>query len=286
MTYPHFATTRDGTLFVAYRECLLCDKSFHDRQWSAGLAQYHLATGTWSRVAGIRPWATAPGKLPIGLRLACDHTNRLHASWLWCNAYSEDEGGQACFAHPNFVSYARSDDRGLSWSTSSAQPLTMPLTPEAAEVVSGPEWFDQAGATGYYDGQVQITVDTSQTPTVVVFPNTTSSDKGVKRSYVTRTAQGWSAPPRVLDYSPSLVYRDRLGRWIAVSSGLRIHVSTNDGQTWTLHPLDLDHGSFDFAYDRGWLRETGNLRLYANNTADGTLRIWSLVFPESGVCSP
>ena len=286
ITYPHFATTSDGALFVAYRECLKCDASFHDRQWSAGLAQYHLATGTWSRVAGIRPWATAEGKLPIGLRLWGDYAGRLHAAWVWCNAYTEAEGGQACFAHPNFVTYARSDDHGLSWSSSTGTPLRLPLRPDGSEVVSGPDWFDQSQATGYYDGQVQLTVDTARQPTVVVFPNTTTSDKGIKRGPVTRQAAGWSTPPRVLDYSPSLVYRDRLGRWIAVSSGLRIHVSADDGQTWTLWPLDLEQGSFDFSVDRGWLRDTGHLRLYAQSTTTGRLRIWSLQFPDSGRCTP
>lgn len=286
ITYPHFATTVDGTLFVGFRECLKCDASFHSRQWSAGLAQYHLAAGTWSRVAGIRPWATAEGKLAIGLRLAGDYAGRLHASWVWCNAYNEEEGGQACFAHQNFVTYARSDDHGLTWQTSTGTPLTLPIAPQESEVVSGPDWFEQVQATGYYDGHTQLTVDTARSPTVVVFPNTTTSDKGIKRGPVTRQASGWSAPPRVLDYSPSLVYRDRQGRWIAVSSGMRIHVSTDEGQTWTLYPLDLDAGAFDFAWDRGWLRATGHLRLYAQSSATGRLRIWSLTWPESGRCSP
>jgi hypothetical protein len=316
VTYPHFATTQDGTLFVAYRECLLCDASFHDRQWSAGLARYSVATGTWTRVAGIRPWATEPGKLPIGLRLAGDLQNRLHAAWVWCNQYTKDEGGQACFAHPNSVTYAVSADHGTSWQQSDGSPLTLPLGVQESEVASGPAWFDEAGAVGYYDGHVALTVDTLTQPTVVVFPNTSDSSKGIKRGYITTTGyaaaaaesfvlrpsslardQGqrtrdttggaggqWTHPPRVLDYSPSLVYRDWLGRWIAVSSGLRIHVSTDGGQTWTLWPLALEEGPYDVAWDRAWLRDTHQLRLYAHGNETGRLTIWSLTFPESGRC--
>lgn len=316
ITYPHFATTQDGTLFVAYRECLLCDASFHDRQWSAGLARYSVATGTWTRVAGIRPWATEPGKLPIGLRLAGDPQNRLHAAWVWCNQYTKDDGGQACFAHPNAVTYAISADHGTSWQRSDGSPLTLPLGVQESEVASGPAWFEQAGAVGYYDGHVALTVDTQQQPTVVVFPNTSDSSRGIKRGYITTTSDArgaaesfvpgplslakdegqrtmdptgvsrWTHPPRVLDYSPSLVYRDWRGRWIAVSSGLRIHVSTDGGATWTLWPLALEDGPYDVAWDRAWLRDTHQLRLYAHGNETGRLTIWSLTFPESGRCGP
>jgi hypothetical protein len=286
ITYPHFATTQDGTLFIAYRECLICDAAFHDRQWSAGLARYSVATGTWTRVAGIRPWATEPGKLPIGLRLAGDPQNRLHAAWVWCNQYTKDDGGQACFAHPNAVTYAISADHGTSWQRSDGSPLTLPLGVQESEVASGPAWFEQAGAVGYYDGHVALTVDTQQQPTLVVFPNASDSSKGIKRGYITQPATGWTAPPRVLDYSPSLVSRDWRGRWIAVSSGLRIHVSTDGGQTWTLWPLALEDGPYDVAWDRAWLRDTHQLRLYAHGNETGRLTIWSLTFPDSGRCSP
>jgi hypothetical protein len=90
----------------------------------------------------------------------------------------------------------------------------------------------------------------------------------------------------VLDYSPSLVYRDWRGRWIAVSSGLRIHVSTDGGATWTLWPLALEDGPYDVAWDRAWLRDTHQLRLYAHGNETGRLTIWSLTFPESGRCGP
>ena len=58
ITYPHFGTTTDGTLFLAFRECLKCEAPFHDRQWSAGLVRYHATSQTWARLAVIRPWAT------------------------------------------------------------------------------------------------------------------------------------------------------------------------------------------------------------------------------------
>lgn len=286
VTYPHFGTTSAGALFVAFRECLQCDKSFHDRQWSAGLAQYHVQTGTWSRVAGIRPFATTVGKLPLGVRLAGDAFGGLHAAFIWCNPYNAAEGGHGCFDHANFVSYARSRDLGLSWQTSTGAALTLPLAQSAAEQVVGPEWFDRVGSQGYYSAHVAIAVDGLTHPTITVFPQTPNNDKGINRAFVTRTESGWSTPPQVLSYSPSLVYRDRLLRWIAVSGGLRIHVSTDDRQTWTLWPLDLDSGAFTFAVDAGWLQRTGHLRLYANNKTTGKLRVWSLTFPDSGVCAP
>jgi hypothetical protein len=283
ITYPHFATTQDGSLFLAYRECLLCDASFHSRQWSAGIARYHLATRTWTRLAGIRPWATEPGGLPIAVRLAGDPQGRLHAAWLWCDAYTAEEGGQACFARPNMVSYAVSADQGMTWSTSTGAVLTLPLNRNESEVASGPAWFDSVGAVGYYDGHLALTVDTLMQPTLVVFPNTTDSDKGIKRSYLTLQASGWTQP-RVLDYSPSLVYRDAWGRWIAVSSGMRLHVSTDGGETWTLYALGLEEGPYDVAWDRAWLRDTHQLRLSAHGNDTGRLTIWSLTWPESGQC--
>ena len=118
-----------------------------------------------------------------------------------------------------------------------------------------------------------------------MFPNTSNNDKAINRAYVTRTAGAWTTPT-LLNYAPSLTYRDARGRLIAVSGGLRIHVSTDNGQTWTLWPLDLDHGGFDFTWDRSWLQRTGQLRLYAQNAATGYLAVWSLQFPDSGVCAP
>ena len=286
ITYPHFGTTGDGTLFITHRECLRCDADFHDRQWSAGLSQYHLATKTWSRVAGIRPWATEPGKLPVAMTLAGNHTPRLGIAWLWCGAYTEAEGSAACFAQPNFITYAESDDHGLSWRQIAGKGLTMPVSVSESDQVSGPAWFDDAGAKGYYAGNLALSLDTQQQPMLVVHPNTDSSDKGIKRGVVWHLGEGWTQPPKLLDYSPTLVYRDPRGRWIAVSSGMRIHVSTDNGVTWTLWPLDLERGAFAFAYDRRWLQTTGQLRLYANQKERGFVAVWSLTFPESGRCGP
>jgi hypothetical protein len=285
VTYPHFGTTGDGTLFVAYRECLKCDASFHERQWSAGLAQYHLPTRTWSRVAGIRPWATEPGKLPVSLHLAGNHTGRLAVSWLWCNQYTEAQGSDSCYRQPNFVSYAESDDHGLSWHQIGGAALTMPVRVEASEVVAGSQWFDQAQAQGYWGGKYSLALDAAGTPWIVASPEQETSDKGIKRALIARKGGSWQAP-QVLSYSPTLVYRDRLGRLIAVSSGMRIHVSTDQGATWTLWPLDLERGAFIVTHDRRWLQTTGNLRLYAHQKSAGFVAVWSLTFPDSGRCGP
>lgn len=285
ITYPHFGTTADGTLYVAYRECLLCDQSFYARQWSLGLARYHLASRSWSRVAGIRPFATFPEKLAAGVSLYGDLQGRVHIGFLWCNRYTAAEAGQGCFAYPNFITAARSSDAGDTWQTNAGQALALPLRPDVADVVSGPQWFDQAQAPGYYGGQTSLTVDTQAQVTVVVFPHTPTSAAGITRAYVTQREGGWT-PPKGLSYAPSVTYRDGMGRWIAVSSGMRIHVSRDQGVTWTLTELGLEEGPYHLALDTSWLQRTGQLRLYANNQTTGLLAIWSLVFPESGRCEP
>lgn len=288
ITYPHFGQTADGTLYIAYRECFDCDASFFARQWSAGLSLYNTTTQTWSRVGGIRPWATDASRLPVGVRLWGSRTGRLHVSWLWCLHYNNvthpSAPAGACLNQPNHPTYAYSDDGGGTWHRANGAALSLPISFAASDQIVSPTWFDAAGAVGYWGGNTHIGAGPTDQPVVMTFPEVTNTSLGIRRGYVTYVNGAWTpSTPLTLDFSPSIVYPDAqpAGVWTAVSGGLRLHRSLNGGQTWSITTLDTARGAFSVAYDRGYLQQTGHLRLYANNASTGLLVIWTVQFPET-----
>lgn len=289
ISYPHFGQDNNNKLYLIFRECLDCAASFFSRQWSTGLVTYNRTTQTWSRVGGVRPWATDPVKLSIGARLFFDATNRMHVSWIWCPHYTssgspQPNGGQACFAQSNNVTYAYSDDGGVTMRRADGTAMTLPLGPTESEVAAGPQWFDAVGATGYYAGHTGIMASTTGQPYIVVHPNTGNTPLGIGRGYVTYSGGAWTSTPLLLSFGPSLVYPDALGGGIlrAVSGGLRVHSSLNNGASWTITEVDVVSGiTYSFAHDPLYLRDTNKLRLYANSTAD-VLKVYTVQFPESG----
>lgn len=285
ISYPHFANDNAGALYIGYRECLDCDADFFSRQWSIGLAKYNATAQTWSRVGGVRPFATGAVRLPIGFRMYGDSLGRLHASWVWCDHYTPAgtvplAGGQACFAASNHVTYAYSDD-GITWRQANGTAMTLPLNHDETEVAVPASWF-VPGSVGYFDGHTGMTAaGPSGQPFVVVHPNAGNQPAfGIARGYVRYTGTAWTFPPVKIDFSPSIFYEDATGSWTAVSSGLRIHRSTNQGSSWTVTLLDSARGSYDISFDRKYLQETNKLRIYANRGASGLLVIWTVSWPQ------
>jgi len=282
ITYPVFGYDNEQNLYLTFRECLYCDKSFFARQWSGGIVKYDVNERKWNRVAqGIRPFATDINKLPIGLRLFGDPFGMLHLGFVWCDKYTQLEGGGSCFNHPNFVSYAYSSNHGETWHKSTGETLEIPINHTSTEVASGTEWFTNNNVAGYYNGQVGVTASLSQARKIFLTVHAKNPDgsKGVPaRSLVTYQMNEWDVAPQVLAYSPSIIYEDKMYRWVAVSSGLRFAVSENQGQTWTYQVVDRERGPFSIAYDYSYLVATGQLRIYANNVTTGLLAIWTMPY--------
>lgn len=280
ITYPTFASDAAGRLYLAFRECYFCGGAFHSSEWSAGIAVYDTATQTWSRVGGVRPWAHDAAKLPIGVRMFGDNAGRLHVSWVWCGHYTAEDGSAACREQPNFVSYAYTDDGGATWRQADGTVMTLPLSPTGSATVIGPSWFDLAGAAGYFESTtgVMASLQAAGRPFIIIHPHFGNAPLGIVRGYVRYTAGAWTYPPVNISFSPSVFYEDALGVWTAVSSGIRLHRSTNQGATWTVTTLDLARGAFGVAYDQPYLRRTNRLRLYANRGASGLLVIWTIPY--------
>lgn len=280
ITYPHFANDAAGRLYLAFRQCYLCSAAFHSREWSAGLVVYDTTTQTWSRVGGVRPFAHDTAKLPLGVTMFGDAAGRLHAAWVWCNHYTQAEGAAPCETQPNFVTYAYTDDGGATWRQSNGTAMTLPLSPTGSETVVGPSWFDDVSAAGYFQPQTQMmaSLQAAGRPFLLVQPHISNSPLGISRGYVRYTAGAWTYPPVNIGFSPSIFYEDALGVWTAVSSGLRLHRSTNQGTNWTVTTLDTTRGSFSVAYDKPYLHRTNRLRLYANRGASGLLVIWTIPY--------
>ena len=280
ITYANFAYHQDGTLFLAFRECRYCSRSFFSREWSAGIVRYDHTRRVWERVGdGTRPWATDPARLPIAIRLYGDATGRMHALWLWCNHYTQAEGANPCWLNPNFFSYAYSDDKGETWRRREGTSLILPVSPGASEVVIGPEWYDDRGAIGYHSAFLRLMSGPCRNPIFTMQPHTDQPALGIRRGFVVGGTQGWTLP-RWQSYSPMVTFQVHKGIWTALSSGMRIHRSRDAFQTQTRTELAVSGGPYSFAVDNRLLERTVPqvLRLYMDSSTTSSLRIMTVRF--------
>lgn len=293
ITYPHFSRDMDGDLYISFRECYICSGNFYLRQWSSGLAKLttpHATAPVWTRVgpgaSGVRPFAGADAnRLPIGLVTTFDLTNRLHATWLWCNHYTEAEGGEACQANSNFISYAYSDDEGVTWRQANGTLMSLPIGPTESEVAAPSSWYDSVGAVGYYVRPKQLSASRFRQPLIAFSSNIFTSASGRTRAWVKYQGGAWTTP-NTLPNTPAQLVIDHLGGYIAVSSGVRVHRSVDNGTTWIITDVDLRGFQSEIPIDMPYLHQTGHLRFYAHRK-DGTnsfVAVWTVKFPETGPC--
>lgn len=293
VTYPHFFRDMDGDLYISFRECYICSGNFFARQWSSGIAKLvtpHATAPVWKRIGpgpdGVRPFAGAdPNRLPIGLVGTFDLTNRMHMTWVWCNHYTQELGGEACQASSNFISYAYSDDEGVTWRQANGTLMDLPIGPTESEAASGPAWYDSVSAPGYYVRPKQLSASRFQQPLLTFASNTFTSSSGRTRAWVKYQNGAWTTPV-TLPNTPAQVLIDHLGGYIAVSSGLRVHRSLDNGATWTITDLDLRGFQSEIPIDHAYLQRTGHLRFLAHRK-DGTNSfavVWTVHFPETGPC--
>ena len=125
VTYPCFIDTVDGNLLFFYR----------DGVSSNGLGyinKYDKSTGLWTRLSTL----FGNGKVPTHAnstsnaypsRFVLDATGRLHVTFTWRGAGTADDNWA--------ISYAYSDDKGVTWKKSDGSTYSLPIQPATSDVV-------------------------------------------------------------------------------------------------------------------------------------------------------
>jgi hypothetical protein len=284
ITYPQRTYTADGSIVLSFRECVQCSASYHDRRWSTGMARYDVQAQTWRRL-GPRPFAQGHNQA-LGdadhyrsnqLFVYGDATGRLHAYHFRCLQYSEEQGGQHCYANPNAYVYVASDDGGLSWRDAQGVPVLLPLTYQQEPVAISSQLFaGSSDSDARYWQTGWITANWAHQPWIVAVINN-GNYAGAPRHHYTVDKGAWITPGRILPYAASQVIGSPNPKiWLALSSGMRLFRSQDGGVTWTLLLEELTTPgqiASTIPWDhRAWHRRR-LLYLYAQYAADGGERV-------------
>lgn len=281
VSYPFMSVDRNRTIYVSYRECFHCDASYFERQKSAGISKYDVKTKTWRRLAGVRPWATDENFVALGVHFFFDGNNRMHVSWIWGNHYTEDESSDAFFFNPNYPSYTYSDDGGNTFYSASGKRLSLPLNFAQTESIIEPEWIERPEESGYFWGYTEISALPNGNPVAVLFPRTITDGRVKKSVFVLNN--GWSEP-RFLPWGAEDLMVDSNGRFIAISSGIRMHISSDQGVSWENIEIDLTE-SYNIILDYAYSMESDNVRFWGfkEDGANSKIRIYTLKFKKEEV---
>ena len=152
---------------------------------------------------------------------------------------------------PNVISYAYSDDGGITFLDAYGKSLTLPI---------GRAVSDKIVNEDFYLSYTKVVGTSTGLPIVSIMPKPPS--KKNRSLIIFHKETGWSKNIN-LPYGATDFYIDNEDSIIAISSGLRIHKSTNYGKTWEKSELDIGQGTYVYLIDRSYTLKTGTLRFLA-----------------------
>lgn len=268
ITYQYMANDRNGQLYACFREAThnTKDVSYSDETWSLGLVKYSEKTKTWERL-GISesPLATQAGQIALGCRIYFDTSNNLHLSWIWHVNYFNNGHSK-----PKIIAYATSSDGGKSFKNINSKALNLPIGLNADNHVLDSD---------FYESYTRVGVG----PAVVILP---SPDSKKRRSIVVKEGNQWS-PPRPLPFGAVeiLEVHSLNTNIIAISSGLRFHISTDQGKTWSHHDINISNYKYQFWVDHLYSRHHRGIRILAQENKTGKLSVFTINFPPTNYIS-
>jgi hypothetical protein len=135
VSYPQFVRLSGGDLLLFYR-------NGSSGNGDTYLNRYAKSSKTWSRVSQVFSGTTAsPTRSSYMNRIVLDSAGTLHLFYLW--RISTDPSG-------NYdVSYIKSTDSGVTWTTAGGSAQTLPIDPTntAPVVIAGAGYVNQTGAS-------------------------------------------------------------------------------------------------------------------------------------------
>lgn len=266
ITYQYMTTDRNGELYISYREALKNEQEvkYGEKQWSLGISKYDVIAKKWNRVGpkGFNlPFATEPGFRPQVAHMSFDYNNNMHVSWNWYVEYDLDGANKK-----NVISYACSKDGGLSFETASGESLSLPVRRQPS---------DKIIETDYYQSYTSVGATFDGSPLVSIMPKPPSVKN---RSIIAFTKnKGWGKPID-LPYGATHFYINNNNVITAVSSGIRIHRSYNNGKVWEFKEIDINDGPYTIWLDNSYINTTNNLRFLAQSSKTNKLYIYTVEF--------
>ncbi len=153
VTYPEFHRLPSGNLLFAYRDGSSGNGKMIINQYDHELMQ-------WNRIQSNLLDGEGERNAYWQMHIALNGT--IHLSWVW------RESSDVATNHD--MHYARSDDGGESWQTSSGENYQLPITQHSAEIV----W--RIGENSNLINQTSMTSDSDGTPYIATYYRDTPSD--------------------------------------------------------------------------------------------------------------
>lgn len=149
VTYPRFARTPNGTLFMTYR-------NGSSGSGDVYLNRYSVNGGTWTRVGRIAQGA-AFNESPYETRFVAGPDGSLNLGFTW-----RPNGG--AFDTNNDIHFIRSYDEGATWQAADGTPVTLPLVHSNTTALV----LDTADSGSGIANQFGLDVDTDGNPHMAV----------------------------------------------------------------------------------------------------------------------
>jgi hypothetical protein len=118
VTYPEFYSTPNGDLLMLYRVGA-------SGRGDLVLKRYDLATKTWSTVQPVL--ISGQGKENAYWEMCVDAKGTIHMGWVWRRTPAVETNHDLC--------YAKSEDGGKTWITSTGKPQRLPISSDNCETV-------------------------------------------------------------------------------------------------------------------------------------------------------
>lgn len=260
ITYSYFAYDNSGDIHICFREMEfnVPQKEYRDDNMSLGVASYNAETRRWSRVGNSKsPLATSAGFQAQGCRIYFSKSSNMYISWTWYVSYFNDGHNKK-----NNVSLIYSDDKGSSFKNIYGTRLQLPLNIDSSTFVAKED---------YFSGYTRI----SEGPTVLLLPKPNAS---IRRSTLSFQEGHWSLPSPIPYGGTELLYDQSRKLLIAVSSGLELHFSDNNGKTWqTVKPVASSHKYYIWP-DQRYTQTGRGIKLLTQDISTGNLSVFTFNF--------
>lgn len=273
VTYPFFATDRNGELYLGYRERVQFNQSSHRGNMGSDVSKYNAATKTWQQLGGkdypkdyfnrdhmqMSTLFWTPKRTedsihyqPFKPRIIFDRNNRMHVL-TGMQRYSNTTSGGELNAITDVV-YAYSDDGGQTFKKASGNRYNqLPITDISGDIV----YSEPDNIPGRMHNYTALAVSPEGQPYVTL--TNTVSWQVLWRTFENNRWQvptNDSTPPS--GYPGHFVIDDR--GILSMFQGNTINRSYDYGQTWQSYSIDLGDSSATVLLDIRHTQVTGDLR--------------------------
>ncbi len=269
VTYPEFYKLPGGDLLFAYR---------YGASGAGNLVlnRYSTETREWERVHDNL--IDGEGERNGYWQMCVDKAGSIHLSWVWRETWDVFTNHDLC--------YARSDDGGKTWHTSTEQQLKVPITLENAEyalkIPQGSSLINQTSITTDGKGNPYIaSYWTARGDTIPQFYVVYLDEAGWNVSQASNRTMAFSlkggGSRRIPVSRPQVVFSDRTGVLSVIfrdrekENKICVCSAKLSGElNWQVHTIDnIEVGQWEPSYDTELWRQQEKLHLFVQKVGQG-----------------